>query len=111
MGNLYYGWDPAPIPMPDRVLAHLKVLTTAKLRRSEGFTISWQHVDDQAPGRTTIWMQASIPIKFVFDSTEAEALDSEWLKELSRAANAGGVTLAASEIAAAAPLHALTNAG
>ena len=109
MGNLYYGWDTAPIPMSDHVLAHLKVLTTAKLRRSEGFTISWQHTDDQAPGRTTIWMQASIPLRFVFDSTEAEALDPQWLKELSRAANAGGVNLSASQIGAAEPLQALTN--
>ena len=70
MGSLFYGNDTHAIDIPDRVLAHLKVIIATKLRRGESFTISWKHQDDVAGGRTTLWMHASIPVRFTFDSAE-----------------------------------------
>ena len=50
MGYLFYGNTAEPIEIPDRLLAHLKVVVATKLRRSESFTLSWRHTED-IPGR------------------------------------------------------------
>lgn len=90
MGSLYYGSNAQPIDMPDRMLAHVKVVVSTKLRRGESFTMSWSHIDGQSPGRTTIWLQPAIPLRFVFDSAEIEVIDRVALEQLSHAANSSG---------------------
>ncbi|MGZ0712421.1 DUF7882 family protein (plasmid) [Coraliomargarita sp. W4R53] len=80
--------------MPDRVLAHLKVVVATKLRRNESFTVSWRHPKDRAPGRSTIWMHASIPLRFMFDAEEAEVLDPEILNDFAKQATSSlGLTI------------------
>ncbi|MFF7681523.1 hypothetical protein ACFZA2_02095 [Microbacterium sp. NPDC007973] len=86
MGHLFYGTSTEPIRIPDRLLSHLKVVTTTKLRRSESFTLSWTHVDG-TPGRSTLWLQPAIPLRFVFDSAEPETLDATTLKSMAEMAN------------------------
>ena len=81
MGHLFYGTSTESIQIPDRLLAHIKVVVTTKLRRSESFTLSWTHVDG-TPGRSTLWLQPAIPLRFVFDSAEPEALSSSTLKNM-----------------------------
>jgi hypothetical protein len=94
MGSLYYGNDTRAIDIPDRVLAHLKVIIATKLRRGESFTISWKHQDDVAGGRTTLWMHASIPVRFTFDSAEVDSLDTALLQRLANeAGRSGGLTV------------------
>ncbi len=87
MGNLFYGNTGEPIDMPDSLLAYLKVVAATKLRRAESFTLSWRHPDGAAGGRTTIWMQPAIPLRFVFDTAEPVALEPEILKRLAQGAN------------------------
>ncbi|MCR2812379.1 hypothetical protein NQ166_03125 [Microbacterium sp. zg.Y1090] len=95
MGLLYYGADKTPAEIPDRLLAHVKVVTATKLRRSESFTLSWRHPDGDERGRTTLWMQPSIPLRFVFESPEPETLDPELLRDLAAMANSSaGLSLA-----------------
>lgn len=48
MGTIYYGGSESPIHIEDRVLAHLKVVITTKLRRGESLTVSWAHPGDQS---------------------------------------------------------------
>ncbi|WP_295843119.1 hypothetical protein [uncultured Microbacterium sp.] len=86
MGHLYYGTSTESIRIPDRLLSHLKVVTTTKLRRSESFTLSWTHVDG-TPGRSTLWLQPAIPLRFVFDSAEPETLNATVLKNMADLAN------------------------
>ncbi|SDO55340.1 hypothetical protein SAMN04487848_1446 [Microbacterium sp. ru370.1] len=86
MGHLFYGTSTEPIRIPDRLLSHLKVVMTTKLRRSESFTLSWTHVDG-TPGRSTLWLQPAIPFRFVFDSAEPETLDAATLKNMADMAN------------------------
>ncbi|MFS0712546.1 hypothetical protein ABC195_01595 [Microbacterium sp. 2P01SA-2] len=86
MGQLFYGNTSESIEIPDRLLAHLKVLTATKLRRSESFTLTWRHGADIAAGRQTIWLQPAIPLRFVFAGAETEKLDSALLTEMARAA-------------------------
>lgn len=94
MGSLFYGSSPSPIRIPDRVLAHVKVVIATKLRRGESFTVSWRHPSDEPAGRSTLWIQPSIPLRFVFGSAEPEVLDPALLQSLANAANSSsGLTL------------------
>lgn len=96
MGTIYYGGSATPINIDDRALAHLKVVIATKLRRSEAFTVTWRHPDDQPRGRSTIWLHPSIPLRFVFDDPEPANLSREWIEELANSANSsGGITLIA----------------
>ncbi len=94
MGLLYYGSESHPAEIPDRVLAHLKVVATTKLRRGESFTVTWRHAAGTREGRTSIWMQPAIPLRFVFDEPELQRLDADYLHALANAANsANGLTI------------------
>lgn len=94
MGMIYYGTETAPIHVDDRALAHLKVVIATKLRRNESFTLSWKHPEGESPGRSTIWLHPSIPLRFVFDTSEPPALSPEWMTAMANSANSsGGITL------------------
>lgn len=94
MGTLHYGNSTEPFDIPDRILAHLKVVATTKLRRQESFTVSWVNHETARPGRTTLWLQPSIPLRFDFDSAEPLGLDPDVLQHLAdAAASTGGMTL------------------
>ncbi len=86
MGKLFYGTNSAPIEIPDRLLAHVKVVMATKLRRGEAFTLGWTGPQ----GRESIWVQQSIPLRFVFSSPEPETLDPELLNTLAKSANVAG---------------------
>ncbi|NYE19023.1 hypothetical protein [Microbacterium immunditiarum] len=94
MGHLYYGTSTEPIEIPDSLLAHLKVVITTKLRRSESFTLAWRHEGITQPGRSAIWLQHSIPLRFVFESPEPEQLRASALQEFVNQANSSaGLTV------------------
>lgn len=94
MGMIYYGSDTEPIHIEDRALAHLKVVITTKLRRNESFTLSWKHPEGDAPGRSTIWLHPSIPLRFVFETTEAPELVAKWINAMANSASStGGITM------------------
>ena len=96
MGTIFYGDAPAGIHIEDRALAHVKVVIVTKLRRGESFTLSWHHPDDEPQGRSTIWLHASIPLRFVFDDPEPAGLNREWIQKLADSANStGGIMLVA----------------
>lgn len=94
VGTLYYGGSATPIHIDDLALAHLKVVIASKLRRHESFTVSWTHSENQHPGRSTIWLHPSIPLRFVFEEPESPVLSREWLEDLANSAHAsGGIVL------------------
>lgn len=94
MGMLFYGSADSPVHIEDVLLAHLKVVMTTKLRRSESFTVAWRH-DAQSPaGRTTLWISPSIPLRFLFDSAEPCALDPQRIRDLAdEVSRTGALTL------------------
>jgi len=99
MGLIFYGNSPDPIEVDDRTLAHLKVVIATKLRRNESFTLSWRHPEGDAPGRSTLWLHPSIPLRFVFDEAETPELSRRWIEELAHSANSsGGILLTAEHI-------------
>ncbi len=96
VGTIFYGGSATPIHIEDRALAHLKVVIATKLRRSESFTVSWRHPDDQPAGRSTIWLHPSIPLRFVFEDPEPAELSRRWIEDLAHSANSsGGIMLVA----------------
>jgi len=83
MGRLYYGNSTEPIQVEDGELAHLKMVATTKLRRSEGFSISFS---SKKNGRSTLWIHCAIPLRFDFDSAEPVKLDPTYVNQLAQAA-------------------------
>jgi hypothetical protein len=87
VGSLIYGGTGLRIQFDDRVLAHLQIVMTAKLRRNEGFQFSWRDPDDLGAGRRSIWLHASIPLYFSFDSADQPDINRTWLDVLSMTSN------------------------
>ncbi|MGG7463599.1 MULTISPECIES: hypothetical protein [unclassified Plantibacter] len=81
MGYLVYGAG-AEYEIEDRALAHLKVVIGSKLRRQEGFFMSWVNEPDQGSGRVSIWLSPSIPLQFRFFGSRAPELNRAWLEVL-----------------------------
>lgn len=84
MGRLYYGNSTDAIIVDDRELAHLKMVATTKLRRSEGFSVSFSSAER---GRSTLWVHCAIPLRFDFDSAEPVRLDPAHVNEMAQAAS------------------------
>lgn len=93
MAKLYYGSDIAPIALPDRLMGYIKVITSTKLRRGESFTLTWTGTAEE-PGRSTIWLQPAIPLRFVYATETAERLSPAYLRQLAdQAAGTAGLML------------------
>ena len=83
MGHLLYGSTPTVIDLDDRTLAHVELVTLAKLRRNESFALT---LDGATGGRSTIWLNSSSTIEFRFDTAKNE-INREWLDLLSQSAS------------------------
>lgn len=83
MGQLLYGSPPESFEFDDRALAHIELVTLAKLRRNEHFAFS---IDTPAEGRTTIWIGRSIPLQFRFGVAHHD-INRAWLEALVESAN------------------------
>lgn len=89
MGKLLYGIPAVEIGFDDRVLAHLQVVIGAKLRRGESFFFSWKDDSSTGDGRSSIWMNDSIPLYFKYSGGRMPALNREWIETLMVSANSG----------------------
>jgi hypothetical protein len=89
MGKLLYGTPPTEVDFDDRVLVHLQIVIGAKLRRGESFFFSWKNDVQVGDGRTSIWMDASIPLAFKYAGGRVPTVNREWLEVLTASANSG----------------------
>ena len=87
MGKFIYGAPSISVDIDDRVLAHLKVVIVAKLRRGESFTFSWHKTADSGSGHSSVWLNPSVPLEFDFVGSKAPTLNKAWLEELVHLAN------------------------
>ncbi|WP_426625323.1 ATP-dependent DNA ligase [Leifsonia sp. McL0607] len=85
MGSLVY--DSSVIEFDDRVLAHLQVVIVNKLRRRESFAMSWRDCPEVGDGRSTIWLDPSIPLYFKFEGSRVPAINRDWIERLAESAN------------------------
>lgn len=89
MGKLVYDTD-MTIDFDDRMLAHLQLVISTKLRRGEAFTLSWRDEPQMGNGRTTIWLHPSIPLVFKYFGGRMPAINREWIDQLALSANSTG---------------------
>lgn len=82
MGTLTYGPGMLTVELDDAVLAHLQVVFSAKLRRGESFFLSWKDARDIGGGRSSIWVDSSLPLMFTFESAARDPINRDWIEEL-----------------------------
>ena len=88
MGSLIYGPNALEVDFEDRILAHLQVVFGQKLRRGEEFFFNWHDTPAVGDGRSALWIGASIPLYFRYESKANVKLNREWLEQLSISAGA-----------------------
>ncbi|GAA2171178.1 hypothetical protein GCM10009846_04150 [Agrococcus versicolor] len=86
MGHLTYAGS-TQYEIEDRMLAHVKAVVAAKLRRQESFLLSWAVDANAGSGRVSIWMSPSIPLEFRFAGSRVPQLNGVWLEALMEMAN------------------------
>lgn len=86
MGLLIYGAG-IEYEIDDRTLSHLVQVVAAKLRRHEGFLLSWTVDPGAGSGRTSLWIAPAIPLAFQFRGGHAPDLNPAWLEVMSDMAN------------------------
>ncbi|MEJ3405391.1 ATP-dependent DNA ligase [Rathayibacter sp. YIM 133350] len=101
MGTLYYGATATEFTFDDRVLAHLQVVFSAKLRRRENFFFSWTDGVELGSGRRALWISDSVPLYFRFNGSRTPVLNRQWLDDLAvSAASTQGLVLGAEPLEA-----------
>lgn len=82
MGSLIYGSGSIEVQFDDRVLAHLQVVMSAKLRRGESFFFTWFDTPAVGDGRSAVWIDSSIPLYFRYSGSRQPSLNKAWLEEM-----------------------------
>ena len=83
MGHLHYGQSDASYEFDDRTLAHLEIVTLAKLRRNESFALS---IEGDDGSRSTAWLSPASTLRFEYAVGRHE-INREWLELLIDLAN------------------------
>ncbi len=88
MGTLVYDGT-AEFTFDDRVLAHLQIVVGLKLRRREGFLMTWT---DRSSGEgdgviTTAWIDPSLSLLFRYSGSQIPAINKDWLMLLTESSN------------------------
>src|ERR1700722_20315434 len=85
MGSLTY--DGLVVQIDDRVLAHLQIVIVKKLRKGDGFVMSWKDSPSVGDGRSAIWLHPTIPVHFKFEGGRVPSINETWLAELMASAD------------------------
>ncbi|MDH2443356.1 ATP-dependent DNA ligase [Amnibacterium sp. CER49] len=84
MGALLY--DGARIEFDDRTLAHLQVVIVGRIRRGESVLVGWLDALADGDGRTAIWIDAALPVRFEFADAHLPEIDRAWIARLNAGA-------------------------
>jgi hypothetical protein len=95
MGTMTY--DGLVINIDDRVLAHLQIVIVNKLRKEEGFLMSWKESVQAGSGRGSVWLDSTIPVTFKFDGSKVPEINKVWLDQLAKSANSAKGLIVTSE--------------
>ena len=87
MGSLIYGHPSIDIKLEDRVLAHLQLVFSEKLRRNEGFHFSWADHELNGGWRNIVWVHPAMPLYFRYAGSRVPSLNQNWLGDMSRDIN------------------------
>jgi hypothetical protein len=103
MGKILYGDSGIEIVFDDRDMAHLQLVIGAKLRRRESFFFSWRDDPSVGDGRSSIWVDAAIPLYFKYYGSKPPTINREWLELLTLSANSAQGMQFMNEPTAASP--------
>jgi hypothetical protein len=87
MGKILYGESGTEILFDDRDMAHIQLVIGAKLRRGESFFFNWKEDPGVGEGRSSIWIDAAIPLYFRYYGSKTPTINREWLELLTLSAN------------------------
>lgn len=86
MGKFLY--DAAvKVEFDDRLLAHLQIVISQKLRRGESFIFTWRNDASLGDGRTAVWLHPNASLVYKYHGSRQPALNRAWLEALTYAAN------------------------
>lgn len=85
MGQLIYG--ATTYFLDDRVLAHLQVVVSMKLRRGENFFVSWRSSLAEGSGRQSVWIDNGLHLGFHYDGARIPTVNREWAEEMAASAH------------------------
>ena len=85
MGFLHY--DGEEFDFDDRVLLHLQVVISTKLRRHENFFITWALPMERGSGRRAVWIDNGVPIHFTYSGLRAATLNRDWIEQMVNSTN------------------------
>jgi hypothetical protein len=80
VGTLSY--DGENFELDDRVLTHLQIAISTKLRRGENFFLSWQVPVERGSGRHAIWIDNGVPIHFYYSGSRAISINRDWIESM-----------------------------
>ena len=80
MGTLSY--DGETFELDDRVLVHLQIVISTKLRRGENFFLSWLVPVERGSGRHAIWIDNGVPIHFYYSGSRAISINRDWIETM-----------------------------
>ena len=80
MGFLHY--DGEEYDFDDRVLLHLQIVISTKLRRHENFFITWALPMERGSGRRAIWIDNGVPIHFSYSGLRAATINRDWVEHM-----------------------------
>ncbi|GAA1000751.1 MULTISPECIES: DUF7882 family protein [Subtercola] len=89
MGKLIYGSSGIEVVFDDRALAHLQIVVGNKLRRRESFFFSWKDDAEMGSGRSSLWLDPSIPLYFKYFGSKVPVVNRAWIQVLADSANSG----------------------
>lgn len=93
MGMLKYGTR--EIAVEDRLLAHISVIVTQKLRRRESFLLTL-HASDRRMATEALWISCNSDISFAYSGNRVPSLNQAWLEQMmTESFSAHGLDLAA----------------
>ena len=87
MGKLLYGASGVEIEFDDRTLTHVQIVIANKLRRRESFFFSWRDDPAVGDGRSSIWLDPSVPLYFKYFGGRVPSINRDWLTELTASSN------------------------
>lgn len=93
VGTLHYG-STLSVEFEDRVLAHLNFAIIVKLRRGESFTFSWKGEQNAGGGRSSVWIDPMIALRFTFTDRRHPKINRQWIERmLAEASSPDGMTV------------------
>lgn len=85
--GLFIYRDDTKFEVEDRVLAHLELVITTKLRRDESFAFTWQEDVATGSGRRKVWLHPAIPLVYRFYGNRPPSINRAWIEALMQSAD------------------------